>query len=339
MPFPSFTASLERIAGPLDQVEHAMREQLSSQSEVLRAIGDHVLASGGKRMRPALLLLASELCGYTGPRRIQLGAAIELIHTATLLHDDVVDQSPLRRGQASAMSIWGNRRAVLAGDFFYARACSMITEDGDADVLMVFASFIRAMAEGELLQLQRSFDPSVTGADYHAVIERKSASILSGATECGAILGGVTRGERRRLAEFGRELGLAFQIRDDALDYQSGEDVLGKRRYADLREGKVTLPLLLALKRCTPAEREAIAAVLKTVSREALVDPSGASSVEDADLEPALEVVRRYRGVEDAIRGAADRVKRARESIAPFPDGPAKEALLAAANFAVQRDR
>jgi len=339
MPTPSFTASLVRIEDSLAQVEHAMREQLASQSDVLRAIGEHVLASGGKRIRPALLLLASELCGYTGPRRVQLGAALELIHTATLLHDDVVDQSPLRRGKASAMSIWGNRRAVLAGDFFYARACAMITEDGDNDVLMVFASFIRAMAEGELLQLQRSFDLSVTAADYYAVIERKSASILAGAAECGAILGGVTRGERRRLADFGRELGLAFQIRDDALDYQTGEAILGKRRYTDLREGKVTLPLLLALKRATPSEHSAVATMLKTVSRDALADPQVAESIDDAALAPALEVVKRYRGVEDALRQADEHVGKAHEAIAPFPAGGAKEALLAAAEFAVARDR
>ena len=339
MATPSFTSSLGRIEDSLAQVEHAMREQLASQSEVLRAIGDHVLASGGKRIRPALLLLASELCGYTGPRRIQLGAALELIHTATLLHDDVVDQSPLRRGVASAMSIWGNRRAVLAGDFFYARACAMITEDGDADVLMVFASFIRAMAEGELLQLQRSFDPSVTTTDYYAVIERKSASILAGAAECGAILGGVTRGERRRLADFGRELGLAFQIRDDALDYLGGEAALGKRRYADLREGKVTLPLLLALKRATSSEHQAVAAVLKAVSRDVLADPSAAESVDEKELGAALDVVERYRGVEDALRQANSHVQKARESIAPFPEGDAKQALLAAVHFAVARDR
>ncbi len=336
---PPFLRCLERIDGALHQVEREMREQLDSQSVVMRAIGEHVLGSGGKRLRPALLLLAAELCGYTGPRRIQLGAAIELIHTATLLHDDVVDQSPLRRGQASAMALWGNRRAVLAGDFFYARACSMITEDGDTEVLMIFAEFIRLMAEGELLQLTGSFDPSVVEADYYAVIQRKSASLLSGASETGAVLGGVTRAERRRLQEFGSELGLAFQIRDDALDYVSGEDILGKQRFADLREGKVTLPLLLALKRCTGAEREAAADILKRVSHDQLRGAAGEAAVSDEDLEPALEVVRRYRGVEDSIRRAEEHVGKARAAIAPFPDGPPKEALLAAADFAVERDR
>jgi octaprenyl-diphosphate synthase len=329
----AFAAALERVEEPLALVERAMREQLASQSEVIAAVGDHVLSSGGKRVRPALLLLAAELCGYTGTRRVQVAAAVELLHTATLLHDDVVDHSPLRRGRPSAMALWGNRRAVLAGDFFYARASSMIVEDGDLDVLWVFSNTIRLMAEGEILQLQRSFDPSVTEAHYYAVIERKSAALLSAATEAGAILGGVTRAERRRLADYGRELGLAFQIRDDALDYEAGAEVLGKERYTDLREGKVTLPLLLTLKRSSPADREVIEVALKAAAREDREPPS------DAELGPALDVIERHHGVGDAVRRAEEHVARACAAIAPFPDGAAKQALLAAADFAAARDR
>jgi octaprenyl-diphosphate synthase len=326
---------MERLAEDLVLVDGAMREQLSSASEVVAVLGDHVLGSGGKRMRPALLLLAAELCGYTGPRRIHVAAAVELLHTATLLHDDVVDLSELRRGRPSANALWGNRRAVLAGDFFYARASSMIVEDGDLDILWIFANTIRSMAEGELLQLQRSFDPSVTEAHYFQVIERKSAVLLSAACEAGSILGGVTRAERRRLAEFGRELGLAFQLRDDALDYEDREADLGKRPYDDLREGKVTLPLLLSLKRCSAAERDAVGSLLKAVARR--VDEGGGAR--DLDLSPAIDVVRRHRGVEDTVRRAEDHARRARTAIAPFPDGGAQRDLLAAAGFAVMRDR
>ena len=333
-----FARALGRIAEPLELVERAMREQLASQSELIAAVGDHVLSSGGKRVRPALLLLAAELCGYTGPRRVQIAAAVELLHTATLLHDDVVDLSPLRRGQPSAMALWGNRRAVLAGDFFYARASSMIVEDGDLELLWVFSNTIRLMAEGEILQLQRSFDPNVTEAQYYAVIDRKSAALLTAACEAGAILGGVTRAERRRVAEFGHELGLAFQIRDDALDYDAGADALGKPPYTDLREGKVTLPLLLALKRCRPAERELIAAALKSAARRELGGTDEAAA-DDGELAAALDVVVRHRGVMDATRRAGDHVARARASIAAFPDGASKDALLAAADFAVGRDR
>src|SRR5262245_17083536 len=329
----AYAAAMERLSEDLALVEAAMREQLFSESEVLAALGDHVLGSGGKRMRPALLLLAAELCGYTGPRRIHVAAAVELLHTATLLHDDVVDLSELRRGRPSANALWGNRRAVLVGDYFYARASSLIVEDGDLDILWVFADTIRSMAEGELLQLQRSFDPSVTEAHYFQVIERKSAVLLAAACESGSILGGVTRAERRRLAEYGRELGVAFQLRDDALDYEDREADLGKRPYGDLREGKVTLPLLLALKRCTAAEREAVASLLKSVS---LTERGTADAL---DVGPAIEVVKRYRGVEDTVRRAEEHARRARTAIAPFPDGGAQTDLLAAAEFAVQRDR
>ena len=333
-PVGAYAAAMERLAEDLALVEGAMRAQLASASEVLAALGDHVLAAGGKRMRPALLLLAAEMCGYTGPRRVHVAAAVELLHTATLLHDDVVDLSELRRGRPSANALWGNRRAVLAGDFFYARASSLIVEDGDLDILWIFADTIRSMAEGELLQLQRSFDPSVTESHYFQVIERKSAVLLSAACESGAILGGVTRAERRRLAEYGRELGLAFQLRDDALDYEDRQADLGKRPYDDLREGKVTLPLLLALKRCSAAEREAVASLLKAVSRSP--DPAAADPL---DLSPAIEVVRRYRGVEDTVRRAEEHARRARTAIAPFPDGGAQSDLLAAADFAAMRDR
>jgi len=341
-PPPALAAALERIGPNLELVEGAMREQLASDLSLVGSIGEHVLSSGGKRLRPALLMLAAELCGYAGPRRVQIAAAVELLHTATLLHDDVVDLQNLRRGHASARAIWGNRRAVLVGDFFYARASSMIVEDGDIDVLFVFSDTIRRMAEGELLQLERSFDPGVTEAHYYAVIDRKSAALICAAAEAGAILGGVTRAERRRVAGFGRELGLAFQLRDDALDYAGGADELGKQPYTDVREGKVTLPLLLTLKRCSAAERDAVAAVLKTAAQRASeLEAEGRLAMEevlDADeLAPVLELVERHRGVVDTNRRAALHVERAAEAIAPFPDGEAKAALLGAAEYAMQR--
>jgi octaprenyl-diphosphate synthase len=274
---------------------------------------------------------------------VQVAAAVELLHTATLLHDDVVDLSELRRGRPSANAIWGNRRAVLAGDFMYARASAMIVEDGDLDILWIFADTIRRMAEGELLQLERSFDATVTEQHYFEVIERKSAALLSAACESGAIVAGVTRAERRRLADFGRELGLAFQLRDDALDYEAGEAELGKRPYTDLREGKVTLPLLLALKRATPAEREAVASVLKGAARLAELGQATAGGeqgdADGLDLAPALAIVASYRGVDDTVRRAERHMARACEAIAPFREGRAKDDLLAAARFAVTRDR
>lgn len=326
----------DRIAKPLSLVERSLHEQLSSDVEMVRLVGDHVLSSGGKRLRPALLLLAAEMCGYTGPRRIQLGAAVELLHTATLLHDDVVDGSSLRRGRPSANAVWGPRRAVLAGDFLYARASAMMAEDGDPDLIENFARTIGLMAEGELLQLERSFDTEVTEASYYDVIDRKSAALLASACEAGAILGGVTRAERRQLATFGRELGLAFQLKDDALDYDTNAETLGKPRYTDLHEGKVTLPLLLTLKRCTSEEREQIVGLLKSARPKEDGQPATAAP---PDLTPIAEMVVVYRGVEDTLRRANDHIQRGVEALAAFPEGPARDALLGAAEFTVVRDR
>jgi octaprenyl-diphosphate synthase len=333
----------KRLSGSLELVERTMRDQLGGESGLMASIADHVLSSGGKRMRPALVLLAAELCSYTGPRRVQVAAAIELLHTATLLHDDVVDQSDLRRGRPSANAIWGNRRAVLGGDFLYARASNMIIEDGSVEILEIFADTIRLMAEGELLQLEFSFDAGATEAQYFKVIERKSATLLSAACESGALLGGVTRVERRSVGDYGRELGLAFQLRDDALDYESSSVQLGKRGHTDLHEGKVTLPLLLTLKRCTGGERELIASVLKR-ARQAdaqglrATDRAGSDPVSEADFRAVIDMVARYRGVRDTVRRAEQHVATARSSIAAFPDGPARQALLAAADYAAGRD-
>ena len=327
----------ERVAGPLQLVEHALREPLASPAGLVSQLGEHVLSAGGKRLRPALLLLAAELCGYTGARRIHMGAAVELLHTATLLHDDVVDVSDLRRGLPSANAVWGNRRAVLAGDFFYARASSMVIEDGNPDILASFARTILLMAEGELLQLERSFDSAVTETHYYQVIERKSASLLATACEVGAILGGVTRSETRSLAEFGTQLGLAFQLRDDALDYEAGEKALGKVPYADLSEGKVTMPLLLTLKRCTSSERERIGRVIKTTVRSA--ESSGETSDETGQRLAVADLVSLYRGVEDTVARARLHAERACNAIEAFPDGPARRSLHEAADYAVSRGR
>jgi octaprenyl-diphosphate synthase len=331
----------ERIAEPLALVERTLHEQLASDIPLVSALSEHILSSGGKRMRPALLLLAAELCGYTGPRRIGVAAAIEMLHTATLLHDDVVDGADLRRGEPSANAIWDNRRAVLAGDFLYARSSLMVVEDGDEEILEVFASSIQRVAESELLQLERSFDIDLSERVYFEIIDGKSAVLLSGACVAGAILGGVTRAERRQVAAYGRDLGLAFQLKDDALDYDTSAAVLGKRRYADLAEGKVTLPLILTLKRCSGAERELISAALKQAAERARARAGSAAGPPGAapEIRTVVELVDRYRGVADTLRRADESVSRAIETLAAFPDSSAKQALVAAAAFAVSRDR
>ncbi len=337
---PKIGEAFARIAPDLALVEAALRDQLESKVELIGVLGSHLLSSGGKRLRPALVLLAAELCGYTGPRRIELAAALELLHTATLLHDDIVDLAEMRRGRPAANAIWGNRRAVLAGDFFYARASSIIIEDGNLEIVESFARTIRLMAEGELLQLERSFDTDITEANYYDVIERKSATLLSNCCEIGSLLGGITRGERNRICEYGRQLGLAFQLRDDCLDYESQLEELGKQPFADLREGKITLPLILTMKRCRVAECDHVSSVLKNAAR--LADEYGGMAPADAGelaVASVAGMVTRYRGITGALRRAEDHVAKALEAIAPFPDGPAKSALRTAAEFSVARDR
>ena len=336
---------LERIAEPLGLVERALHDQLTSDIPLVTALSEHILGAGGKRLRPALVLLAAELCGYTGARRIGIAAAIEMLHTATLLHDDVIDRSDLRRGEPSANALWDNRRAVLGGDFLLARSSSMVVEDGDVEILEVFASSIQRIAEGELLQLERSFDIGISERDYFEIIEGKSAVLLSGACLAGAILGGVTRAEQRRVSAYGRDLGLAFQLKDDALDYDTGASVLGKPRYADLAEGKVTLPLILTLKRCSVAERELVATTLKEAARQDERAEGGPERPSERlfEMQPRIEaiagLVDEHRGVADTLRRADESVGRAIESLAAFPDSSAKQALIAAAAFSVSRDR
>jgi octaprenyl-diphosphate synthase len=336
----SMARIFQRIAPELELVEETLRNQVGSKAKIIGPLGLHVLSAGGKRLRPVLVLLTAELCGYQGPRKIELAAGLELLHTATLLHDDIVDLAEMRRGRPAANAIWGNRRAVLAGDFFYARASSIIIEDGNLEMVESYARTIRMLAEGELLQLERSFDVDVTETHYYDVIDRKSASLLSTCCEIGALLGGVTKGERNRIAEYGRQLGLAFQLRDDCLDYEAAFEDLGKQPFADLREGKVTLPLILTMKRCTVAEREQISGVLKSAAR--LADEHGGMAPLEApelDLGVVSEIVVRYRGIEDTIARADEHVEKAIAAIAPFPEGEAKSALNIAARFSVARDR
>jgi octaprenyl-diphosphate synthase len=326
--------ALDAIIAPvveeLRQVERVLREGVRSVAPAISQIGDHVFSGGGKRLRPALVLLSSRMCGYRGPRAIQIAAAAENLHTATLIHDDVVDGASLRRGRLSANAQFGPKLSVLVGDFLYAICCQTLVEDGSPDVLAIFAESIRSMAEGEVLQLSRSFDLDLTEASYFQVIERKTGTLIAACTEAGAILGGVTRAERRALREYGREIGLAFQLVDDALDYLGSGSELGKAPLADAAEGKITLPLITTLKRCSVAERERLASALKTCAASA----RGSSSPELAWIASCVET---YHGVDATLARAAGHAAAARAHVEPFVDCEAKRSLLDLADFTVQR--
>ncbi len=330
-------SEIDRIVAPftadLARVERAMREGMRSVAPLIPEVAEHTFASGGKRIRPLLVLLSAGLCGYQGPRAVQIALAAEYLHSASLLHDDVVDGAETRRGQPSANARFGARLAILVGDFMYAHTCRTLVEDGDADILSSFAETIRAMAEGEVLQLARSFDPEMSESTYLDVIGRKTSTLLATGCESGAILGKVTRAERGALRDYGWQLGLAFQLVDDALDYTGDGQQLGKAPLTDLAEGKVTLPLLLTLKRCTVAERDFIASVLKTFAEGAR---TGESADRD-DVNRVAECVKLHKGVETTLQRAELCAEEARARIESFVDCDAKQALFALTYFVVRR--
>ncbi len=319
----------------LEQVERVMREGMRSVAPVIPTIGEHTFGSGGKRVRPVMVLLAARLCGYRGPRAIQIAAATEYLHSASLLHDDVVDGAETRRGRPSVNAQFGSKLAILVGDFLYARTCQTLVEDGDPDILAAISESIRAMAEGEVLQLTRSFDPEMSESTYLEVIGGKTSSLLAAAAEAGAILGGVTRSERRAVREYGWQLGLAFQLVDDALDYAGSERDLGKAPLTDAAEGKLTLPLIATLKRCSTGERDAISSLLKDF---ALQSAAGRVPERESVLRVA-ECVARHHGVESTLSRAQQLGSLARAQIEPFVDCEAKQAMLAFADFVVGRHR
>ena len=328
---------LDDITAPIGEdllsVERELHYAMRSAAPLISESGDYTLDGGGKRVRPMLVVLAARLCGYRGPRAVQVAAAAEILHTATLVHDDVVDGAATRRGRPSVNAHFGTRLAILLGDFLLATSSHMLVEDGDLDILGAYSDTIRVMAEGEVLQLAHSFDPEIPESIYLDVIGRKTATLLATAAESGAILGSVTRSERRAVREYGWQFGLAFQLVDDALDYASTGAELGKAPLTDLAEGKVTLPLLATLKRCTVGERSDIGARIKGFAQAS----QRGEKPDVESLERVAESVKRHLGIEVTIDRARRCAALARTQIEPFVEGDAKRALVALTDFVVSR--
>lgn len=320
-------AALELIGNDLKRVEEQFRKDLESEVPLIRKVGEYVLASGGKRIRPAMLLLAARLCNYTGDQAIPLASVVEFIHTATLLHDDVVDSATLRRGQASANSLWGNEASVLIGDFLFSKSFSLMVAAGSLDVLRVMSRATTVIAEGEVMQLLYTGDVDLLEEQYIEVVKAKTAVLLSAACQCGAILGEVSPEQELALADFGMELGIAFQLMDDTLDYVASEEEFGKSIGHDLEEGKMTLPLIHALRSCTAAERAVIEAV---VAQDEV-------SVDDFNRVSAL--VRQYGGIEYTVEKARQAVSSCSRHLACFPESACKSALFELAEYVVTRNR
>lgn len=312
------TATPSEVADPTDaallRVDDVIRERLASRVALINQISQYIINAGGKRIRPRLVLLFSEALGFEGPERFELAAIVEFIHTATLLHDDVVDESALRRGRATANAMFGNAASVLVGDFLYSRAFQMMVGVNRMRVLQVLADATNVIAEGEVLQLMNMHDPDLAVADYLQVIRYKTAKLFEASARLGAVLAGATEDLEETCADYGRSLGTAFQLVDDLLDYEGNSHELGKNVGDDLREGKPTLPLLLAMERAEPDERDLI--------RHAI------EHGEHDRLQEILAIVRRTGALEGTRQAAQAESDKARAALAQLPPSRAREALL-----------
>lgn len=318
-------AALALIGEDLKNVELQFKKDLQSNVPLIRKVAEYVVSSGGKRIRPALLLLAANLCGYRGERHVPLASVVEFIHTATLLHDDVVDNANLRRGIASANTLWGNEASVLVGDFLFSKSFSLMVADGDLRVLGVLSNATTLIAEGEVLQLVSTSDLDMTEERYVEVVRCKTAILLSAACHAGAIIGGATPDQEAALRDFGMDLGIAFQLMDDTLDYVANEDEFGKSIGHDLEEGKITLPLIHTLQRCTPSERDLIGDI---VAKDILAAE---------DFHAVFDLVHTYGGIDYAMGKAREYIEQAKTHLHAFAASPGKTALQSLADYVVTR--
>lgn len=252
----NMTDVLRRYEPDLKQVEEHLGKYLHSEVPFIPQVINHLITSGGKRFRPLMLLASADLCGYRGERRYPLSAVIEFIHTATLLHDDVVDGAETRRGKPSANNVWGNAAVVLVGDFLYSRSFTLMTRDGDLAIIKLISETTNTMAEGEVFQLLKCGDVGITEEDYFTLIEKKTAVLIAAACAVGGLTAGTTLDRVEALRGFGHAMGLAFQLTDDTLDYVAAEKEFGKAIGMDIKEGKITLPLIRTLARCTAGEKD-----------------------------------------------------------------------------------
>ena len=322
-------ASLEPLSRlvrhDLDRVNATILQYMQSSVQFIPEIAGHLIAAGGKRLRPMLTLGSALLCSYTGDRHVRLAACVEFIHTATLLHDDVVDASGFRRGRASANSLWGNQASVLVGDFLFSRAFQLMVADGSLRILAILSGASAIIAEGEVQQLITTNDTETTEAAYLEIVHAKTAALFAAAARVSAVVAGRPEAEEIALHDYGTNLGIAFQLVDDVLDYAEPQPELGKAVGDDFREGKITLPVILAYRRGSESERGFWRRTL------------GDREQETGDLEQAQALMRRHEALADTVARARCYAACASDALGVFGDGEAKRALLEAAEFCVQR--
>ncbi len=314
------------VASDLRRVEQVIALDTICCEDVVTRISAHLRSSGGKRLRPALLLLSARACGELGEGPVRMAAVMEIIHAATLVHDDVIDSAEVRRGEPSTNQIWGNQISVLAGDWLYMQAFTLALQERHFGVLDILTDLTKMMVEGELMQAELIGRLDVTEQQNHDLMHRKTACLLAACGRLGALIAGRSEEVQERLRAYGWNLGMAFQLIDDVLDFEASESVLGKPVGNDLREGKVTLPLILALRSCTPAERRQV---------EAVVRDRGYASVPAGRIR---EIVRRYGGIAEVRDRAAGFCESARQNLRHLPETPFRAALdLAAGRWLVGR--
>ena len=317
---------LDLVKSDLERVEREISLESVASVEAVTTIGRYLQAGGGKRLRPILVLLASKLVGGVTDGSIRMAAVVEMIHTATLVHDDVIDIAETRRGRPSSNTIWGNHTCVLAGDWLYMQAFQMALRERNFHVLDLLIALTQMMVEGELLQLERIGKIAISEADYMELVDRKTASLFSACAQLGAIMGGAGEATEQRLGEFAWNLCIAFQLVDDVLDFTAHEKVLGKPVGSDLREGKVTLPLIYALERATSEERQLVADVLAD------------GSYERVPFEKILRFIERHQGFERVRERAQSFTEKARVIINEFPESRYQRALAAITDLVTDRD-
>ena len=326
---PLTTDALIRLTAMLEPELHATNRaivaRMDSPVALIPQLAAHLVAAGGKRLRPLLTLASAKLCGYEGERQVQLAACVEFIHTATLLHDDVVDESVLRRGYASANAVFGNKASVLVGDFLFARAFQLMVEDGSLDVLRILSAAAATIAEGEVLQLTTQNDLNTTEQKYFDVIRGKTAALFAAACEVGGVISNRPAVQCAALAQFGLDLGMAFQLVDDALDYSADESELGKTVGDDFREGKLTYPVLLAI---ADADSDELAFWARAI---------GAGEQTGADLGTALTLMKKYDATSRSLLRAGAFIESACAALDVFPASPIREALMDVARYTAAR--
>jgi octaprenyl-diphosphate synthase len=319
------------VQADLEACNQVIVERMDSPVALIPQLAAHIVAAGGKRLRPILTLAAARLCGYPGSdggsRHIDLAACVEFIHTATLLHDDVVDESRLRRGLASANAIFGNKASVLVGDFLFARSFQLMVDDGSLKVLAILSKAAATIAEGEVLQLVTQNDLSTTEARYLEVIQGKTAALFAAACQIGAVVADRPKQEEAALSDYGMKLGIAFQLVDDALDYVADEATLGKTIGDDFREGKITLPVLTAFLAGDEREQAFWRRTIETLEQT------------NADLDHAMHLISEHRAITVTLERAKRFAQEAKDALLVFPDGPIRRALAGVADYTVHRLR